>query len=119
MKRTYQASNNLSDDLKSKVEKELKLGYLNLEDGCFDQAKLNFDVAIGFDEKCADAFWGLMLVKFQIENEDALDQNPVKFKEVLFLPECQKALEFAEKTQKKKFESLLQRIRQINDGENY
>lgn len=119
MKRTYQTSVDLPESEKNKTLKELKLGYLNLSDGMFEQAKMNFLLAIQFDSKCADAYWGLMLVKFQLKNEDELYSNPVVFKSAIYLPECEKALQFAEENQKKKFEDLLERIYKINEGDNY
>lgn len=39
MKRTYQTSKDLPESEVVKVLKELKLGYLNLSDGMFEQAK--------------------------------------------------------------------------------
>ncbi len=119
MKRQHVASDSLSQEEKTKVEKELKLGYLNLADGCFAQAELNFKVSLGMDERCADAWWGLALCKFQISNEDELFIQPVKFKSILFLPECQKALEYASESQKAIFDDLLERINKINQGDNY
>ena len=119
MKRTYQTSSNLPESEKVKVKNELKLGYLNLADGMFEQAKLNFDLALQYDDKCADAWWGLMLVKFQLKNEDELYSNPMTYKMAIYLPECEKALEVADENQKKIYEGLLERIRTINLGDNY
>lgn len=119
MKRTYQTSKDLPADLQEKTLKELTLGYLNLKDECFDEAKLNFDLALAYDPKCADAFWGQMLVKFQLDDEDKLYQEPVLYKSAIFLPECENALKFAETNQKKTFENILERIHKINEGDNY
>ena len=119
MKRQYFASEGLPDETKLRVEKELKLGFLNLSDSFFEQAEVNFKYALALDEKCADAWWGLALTKFQISNEDALFAEPMKFKSVLLLPECQKALEFANEAQKNIFGDLLERINKINEGDNY
>lgn len=119
MLRTYETSTNLSQELKEKVEKELKLGFLNLEDGFFPQAEMNFMVALEFDQTCPDAFWGLCLVRLQVKNEDELFSNPMQYKDVLKMEECQKALENANETLKKKYENLLERIYKINEGENY
>lgn len=119
MKRKYFASENLPDETKSCAEKELELGYLNLDDECFEQAEINFKYVLALDEKCAEAWWGLMLAKFQISNEDQLYAEPMKFKSVLLLPECQKALEFANDAQKNIYSDLLERINKINEGENY
>ncbi len=119
MKRTYQTSVDLPESEHKKTLDELKLGYLNLSDGMFEQAKLNFLLALQYDSKCADAYWGLMLCKFQIKNEDELYSDPVTYKSVLYLPECEKALEFAEENQRKQFDGLLERIYQVNEGDNY
>jgi len=119
MKRTYQPSQGLSEELAEKVSKELKLGYLNLSDKFFEQAKINFLLALHLDDKCADAYWGLMLVKFGLESEDFLYSEPVKYKSVLLLPECQKALELADETLRKKYDDLLERINKIQEGESY
>lgn len=119
MKRTYQLSSNLSKEVEEKARKELELGYLNLSDEFFEQAKTNFLLTLQYDEKCADAYWGLMLVKFSLSNEDELYQNPVKFKSALYLPECEKALELADEDLKNKYLSLLERIQKINEGDNY
>ena len=39
MKRKYFASKGLSEEDKTRVERELTLGFLNLSDECFEQAK--------------------------------------------------------------------------------
>lgn len=119
MKREYRASQNISPEDKKKILNELKLGYLNLSDGAFEQAKLCFTIALQYDSRCADAYWGLMLVKFQIKNEDILESEPLTYKSATSLPECQKALEFAEEKQLAQFEGLLERIVKINQGDNY
>ena len=119
MKRTYITSLNLDEQLAKKAKKELTLGYLNLEDGMFEQAKLNFELALEFDKTCADAFWGLMLVKFQLKDEDELYANPIKYKSAIYLPECQKALDYAQENQRKVFTNILDRIFKINEGDNY
>lgn len=119
MKRRYVASENLDAETKARVEKELILGYLNLSEGFFDQAQTNFEVALKIDEKCADAWWGMMLSKFQISNENSLYDEPVKYKSVLLLTECQKALECANDAQKNIYADLLERINKINEGDNY
>lgn len=119
MKRRYQTSPDLNPEDKTKTMKELNLGYLNLSDEMFEQAKTNFLLALQYDSKCADAYWGLMLVKFQLGNEDELYSNPVKYKSAIFLPECQSALQFADDNQRAKYEDLLERIDKINSGENY
>lgn len=119
MKRTYKTSVDLAESEIPKTIKELKLGYLNLSDGMFEQAKMNFLLALQYDSKCADAYWGLMLVKFQLRNEDELYSNPVVYKSAVYLPECEKALQFASETQKKQYGDLLERIVKINEGDNY
>lgn len=119
MKRTYECSADLSEELKEKVSKELNLGFLNLSDGFFPQAEMNFKVALEFDKTCPDAFWGLCLVGLKLENEDELYSNPVKYKDVLKMEECHKALENASEDLRNKYESLLERIYKINEGENY
>ena len=119
MKRKHQPSANLSDELFEKVSNELKLGYLNLADEFFVQAQMNFMLALEYDPNCADAFWGLMLVKLEVSNEDDLLGKPVQFKIALQMDECKKALELADKATKKQYESLLDRIIKINEGDNY
>ncbi len=119
MKRQYEASEHLSPEDEAKVLKELKLGYLNLSDGAFEQAKMCFMLALQYDSKCADAYWGLMLVKFQIKNEDVLETEPLTYKVALALPECQNALQFASDKQQAQYQNLLERIVKINEGDNY
>lgn len=119
MKRVYESSAGLSQERKEKVDKELFLGFLNLSDGFFAQAEMNFKLALEFDKTCPDAFWGLCLANFRIKNEEELYSNPVQYKNVLKTEECQKALECANETLKKKYENLLERIYKINEGENY
>lgn len=119
MKRTLQTSSTCSQENKIAVEKELALGYFNLSDEMFDQAQMNFRLAIKLDPKCADAFWGLMLAKCQMKSEELLFTEPMKFKNVVFLEEYKKALELAEENQKKHFENLLTQIRQVNSGDEY
>ena len=119
MKRNYQVSSGLAEKDATKTLKELKLGYLNLSDGMFEQAKTNFLLTLQYDSKCADAYWGLMLVKFGLKNEDDLFANPVYYKSAIYLPEYEKALEFANETQKATYQSLLERIYKVNEGDNY
>lgn len=119
MKRTLQLSSSCDEKLKSSLLKELTLGYLNLGDEMFDQAQLNFKIVKKLDEKCADAYWGLMLAKCQISSEEKLYTEAAKYKDVVLLQEYQKALEFAQDAQKKQFENLLEQIRKINSGEEY
>lgn len=110
MKRHFECSQNLSEDVKIKVEKELELGFLNLSEKFFEQAKMNFEVAKNIDKKCPDAFWGLMLVKVKAENEDFLYREPEKFRKVLKFRELKLAREFASENLRKKYDDLLQNI---------
>ena len=119
MKRSYQCSQNLNESEKKDVENELNLGYLNLQDGMFEQAKQNFQLALSIDRKCADAFWGLMLEKYKIKNEDDLLSYPTKYKEAINSKECLKACQSANDEQKEIYKNLLERIAKIEEGENY
>ncbi len=119
MKRTYQISLDINPQYRDRASKELQLGYLNLADGFFEQAEMNFKITLGLDPKCADAYWGLMLVKLGLGNEDELYANAVKYKLAPFLPECIEALNLADKDLKTKYNSLLERIYSINEGDNY
>ena len=119
MKRQYETSENVSSEDAEKVLKELRLGYLNLSDGAFEQAKMCFTLALQYDSKCADAYWGLMLEKFQIKNEDVLETEPVLYKSALALPECQNALQFANEKQLAQYQNLLERIEKVSEGDNY
>ena len=118
MKRRYEASESLSEENKVKVEKELRLGYLNLSELFFDQAKLNFTLALQYDSSCADAYWGLMLCKYQAKSEDLLFENPVIYKDVVMLPEYEKAMTFASKEKKKVYDQILERVYAIIKGES-
>lgn len=118
MKRRYEASDSLSEEVKIKVEKELRLGYLNLAEMFFEQAKINFTLALQYDSSCADAYWGLMLCKYQAKSEDLLFENPVVYKDVVLLPEYEKAMELASKEKRKIYEQILERIYAILQGEN-
>ncbi len=119
MKRTFQASKGVLPEVEKRVLQELKLGYLNLSDGFFPQAEVNFKLALQLDKACADAFWGLMLVQFECKNEDELYSNPVAYKGVLDVEQCKLALESADKSLRKKYLDLLERIYKIREGENY
>ena len=119
MKRQLKISSNSSEDLKEKILKELKLGHLNLSDGMFEQARLNFLVALEYDKTCAEAYWGMMLTKCQISNENALYSYPAIYKDVVLLPEYEKALKFADEELKKVYKSLLENIEMINEGDKY
>jgi len=119
MKRKYQASKDIAEFDKERVNKELKLGYLNLSEHLFEQAKINFLLALQFDSGCADAYWGLMLEKYKIANEEDLYQNPVKYKDIVYLNEYEQAMAFADKDQKNAYNQLLERIYAIKEGENY
>lgn len=117
--RYFQASNNASEDEKLRVVKELRLGYLNLSEGLFEQARVNFSLALQYDSKCADAYWGLMLCKLKIKDEGELLKDPLSYKDVLKMPECQNAFMFGDDTQKKIYEDLLEGVNAIVTGENY
>ncbi len=119
MKRTYLTSKNVPEQNKESTLKELTLGYLNLKEGFFKQANMNFQLALELDPDCADAWWGLMLAKFEISNEDILYSEPVKYKSAIYLPECEKALALADEDQKKRYQDLLERIYKIKEGEQY
>ncbi len=119
MKRSLFVSQSLSAEDKQRVQNELVLGYLNLEDEMFDLAKLNFDLVLQIDEQNADAYWGLMLAKFQLKSEELLFTEAATYKSLVYLPEYIKAMEYAQDTQKKIYEGLLKRIYEINEGDNY
>ena len=104
---------------KESTLKELKLGYLNLADGLFDLAQTNFDMVILSDAENADAFWGLILCKCQIRNEQALKHNATLYKNIVYLKEYENALNYADETQKAIFENLTSEIKKINEGDNY
>lgn len=119
MKRSLFINENLSDEDKVRVSKELKLGYLNLEDEMFEQAKLNFDIVLQIDSACADAYWGLMLCKYQLKSEDLLFTEAKTYESAIYLPEYENAMKFAQENQKKIFERVMQRINEIHAGDNY
>ena len=99
--------------------RELKLGYINLEDGLFKNAEVDFDMVLLTDPECADAFWGLMLAKKKIRREEALKTNAVLYKDIVKLKEYDKAMEFADETKKALYKNLLSEIHKLNDGDNY
>ena len=119
MKRLYEASSGVSEEIKESVVKELRLGYMNLDEGMFEQARINFQLAISLDPKCADAYWGLMLLKLKIQNEDDLTENPVTYKNAINLPEYQKAMETASEEKEKIYDALMEGVRAVNAGDNY
>lgn len=119
MKRSYVASEKLSGEEKLKVEKELELGYMNLSELLFDQARINFLLALQYDSSCADAYWGLILVKFQLKSEDELFENPLVYKDVVFLKEYERAMQFANENQKNIYNQILERIYAVNEGDKY
>lgn len=119
MKRQYQGSQNLSEEKKVRVDKELKLGFLNLSEGFFEQAKMNFELALQFDPNAPDGFWGLMLAKLGATNEDDLNEYPMKFKDAVNMQECQSAQENASEDLKKIYQSLLENVMKVSNGENY
>lgn len=119
MLRTYKFSKNLEEDKQTAVSKELQLGYLNLSDGFFDEAKANFVVALSLDPKCPDAFWGMMLSKSGIKNEDWLIDEAMKYSNIIYLPECKQAIENADDDLKKIYKQLLEEIYKIKEGDKY
>ena len=119
MKRSYECSTNLDEEKKIMVENELKLGFLNLNEKYFDQAKLCFDIALQYDAQCPDAFWGEMLCKMKLDNEDLLYCNPMGNKTATSLLEWQNPLEYANENLRKKYDDLLERINKINEGDNF
>lgn len=114
--RIYQASNSVAPEQQINVVKELRLGYLNLSEGMFEQARINFLLALQYDSKCADAYWGLMLYKLKIKEEGELLKNPKAFKEVLKMSECQNAFTFGDDGQKKVYEDLLEGVNRVVMG---
>ena len=119
MKRAYQTSEGLDPQLSVKAEKQLQLGFLNLSEGLFDLAKTNFQLAIEYDKKCADGFWGIMLAKLKVKNEDELYDDAAKFASAQLPEESEKALEYANEAQKNIYQKLLENILKISEGENY
>lgn len=111
--RMYQASKFVSEEMQLSVLKELRLGYLNLSEGMFEQARLNFLLALQYDSKCADAYWGLMLYKLKIKNENQLLDDPLAYKDVMSMTERQNAFTFGDDAQKKIYENLLEEINKI------
>lgn len=101
------------------LQNELNLGYINLEDGLFDLAKMNFEIVMSQEDTCSDAYWGMMLAKLGISNEDDLLLYPTKYKSAISLIECDKALNNANRQQKKIYGDLLIKIYRINEGDNY
>lgn len=119
MLRTVYVSQDLPDDVKEKLKKELRLGFLNLSEGEFEAAKQNFQLSLEYDDKCAEAYWGLALGECEIKNESELYSNPNKFKDFLQLKNGQLAVGFASEEQKKFYMGLLEKIFQINEGNYY
>lgn len=101
------------------VLNELKLGYINLEDGLFKLAETNFDMVILADSTCADAYWGLMLSKYKIRREEALKSNATLYKDIIKLKEYENAMKYADETKKAIFRNLLNEILKFNEGDNY
>lgn len=119
MRREHTLSKNYTSEDADSLRKELKLGYINLEDGLFDLAQMNFEIVLRSCEDCADAYFGLMLCKLQLANENELSRNPTKYKNAISLAECEKALKFADENQKNIYNTLLEQIYKINEGDNY
>ena len=117
MKRELSVDKNCENS--ESVLNELKLGYINLEDGLFGLAQTNFDMVILADPTCADAFWGLMLCKYKIRREEALKSNATLYKDIVKLKEYDKAMENADETKKGIFKNLLSEILKLQQGDNY
>ena len=117
MKRELSVDKNCENS--ESVLNELKLGYINLEDGLFGLAQTNFDMVILADPTCADAYWGLMLCKYKIRREEALKSNATLYKDIVKLKEYDKAMENADETKKGIFKNLLSEILKLQQGENY
>lgn len=118
MNREYYASPNVTDEvIRQKVVDELNLGYFNLSDGLFEQAKLNFSLALQFDKRCSEAYWGLALCKLQIRDESVLNEKPSTYKNITGLSEYKKALDYATEKQKKVYKRLTEQIMIIHSVE--
>ncbi len=117
--RMYQASDSVKPERQPRVLKELRLGYLNLSEGMFEQARLNFLLALQYDSKCADAYWGLMLYKLKIKDEGELLKDPMAYKDIMTMAECQNAFTFGDDGQKKIYEDLLEGVNKIVMGNDY
>ncbi len=117
MKRELSVDKNCENS--ESVLNELRLGYINLEDGLFNLAQTNFDMVILADPTCADAYWGLMLCKYKIRREEALKSNATLYKDIVKLKEYDKAMENADETKKGIFKNLLSEILKLQQGDNY
>lgn len=117
MKRELSVDKNCENS--ESVLNELKLGYINLEDGLFGLAQTNFDMVILADPTCADAYWGLMLCKYKIRREEVLKSNATLYKDIVKLKEYDKAMENADETKKGIFKNLLSEILKLQQGDNY
>ncbi len=117
MKRELQVSENCQN--RESILNELKLGYINLEDGLFKLAETNFDMVILADSTCADAYFGLMLCKYKIRREEALKSNATLYKDIVKLKEYEKALEYADETKKAIYKNLLSEVLKLHEGDNY
>ena len=90
--------------------RELKLGYLNVKEEMYDLAQTNFDLVIIADKTCADAFWGLMLCKLQVNDENVFVAEPDKYTSVFRLKEYQNAMKYATKEQKATYTNFIKDI---------
>ena len=117
MKRELQVSENCQN--RESILNELKLGYINLEDGLFKLAETNFDMVILADSTCADAYFGLMLCKYKIRREEALKSNATLYKDIVKLKEYEKALEYADETKKAIYKNLLSEVLKLHEGDSY
>ncbi len=117
MKRELSVDKNCKNS--ESVLNELKLGYINLEDGLFKLAETNFDMVILADPTCADAYFGLMLCKYKIRREEALKSNATLYKDIVKLKEYEKALEYADETKKAIYKNLLSEVLKLHEGDNY
>lgn len=99
--------------------RELKLGYLNIKDGMFDLAQTNFDMVIISDKTCADAFWGLMLCKLQVRDENVFITDAEKYTKIFHLKEYQNAIKYANKEQKATYVNFIKDIPGYEMADDY
>ena len=117
MKREFKVDKLCKD--RESVLNELKLGYINLADGLFSLARVNFNMVIHADPTSADAYWGVMLAENEIPREEMLKTSPMQYKDVIKSNEYENAMEYADVEQKKIYLELASEVIKLNEAENY
>ena len=107
----------ISVDGISTLNNTLERAEISLRDGYFEKAKGYFNKALDINPRCAQAYWGLLLCKYQAKNDaDLVDKTSGRISNIENIPEYKNSLKYADKTQLNRFLSTRNSIKRNEDA---